>query len=72
MNRNWREYLMEGGELALFMICACVFGVLLERGGIAVFPAHGTVPDQILNQADAMLYRSKQSGRNRISVASAA
>lgn len=36
--------------------------------GIAVFPDHGDNPSQLLANADHMLYRSKESGRNRISV----
>lgn len=36
--------------------------------GIAVFPDHGTSPDQLLNRADEMLYQSKHGGRNRITV----
>jgi diguanylate cyclase (GGDEF)-like protein len=36
--------------------------------GIAVFPLHGESPEQLMNRADEMLYRSKEDGRNRISV----
>lgn len=42
-------------------------GITLSAG-IAVFPAHGENPEQLLKRADAMMYRSKQDGRNRISV----
>jgi aquaporin Z len=31
MRGHWREYLMEGAELGLFMVSACVFTVLLEH-----------------------------------------
>ncbi len=37
--------------------------------GIAVFPEHGISSDLLLARADEMLYKSKQEGRNRISVA---
>lgn len=36
--------------------------------GIAVFPEHGEQSEQLLARADEMLYKSKQDGRNRISV----
>src|SRR5437868_12046525 len=29
VRRHWPEYLMEGGELGIFMISACLFGALL-------------------------------------------
>src|SRR4051794_25832282 len=29
LRRHWPEYLMEGGELGIFMISACIFGALL-------------------------------------------
>lgn len=35
--------------------------------GVAAFPLHGTLPDQLLQRADAMLYQSKREGRNRVS-----
>ncbi|QTN26447.1 diguanylate cyclase [Rhodoferax sp. AJA081-3] len=37
--------------------------------GIAVFPDHGTSPDRLLNLADEMPYQSKNTGRNRTSLA---
>ncbi len=36
--------------------------------GIAVFPDHGDNPGLLISRADAMLYKSKQEGRNRISI----
>lgn len=36
--------------------------------GIAVFPVHGNTPGLLLTGADKMLYKSKEEGRNRISV----
>ena len=39
LNQHWPEYLMEAGELAAFMISACVFTVLLYYPGSAVAQA---------------------------------
>ncbi len=37
--------------------------------GIAVFPAHGTTPEEILERADAAMYLSKRRGGNAVSSA---
>ena len=39
--------------------------------GLAVFPEHGELPDQLLQLADAALYEAKHAGRNRHAVAGA-
>ncbi len=36
--------------------------------GIAMFPEHGSSPDELMARADEMLYKSKREGRNRTSV----
>ena len=36
--------------------------------GIALFPEHGEDYDSLIAAADSALYRSKEEGRNRISV----
>jgi diguanylate cyclase (GGDEF)-like protein/putative nucleotidyltransferase with HDIG domain len=40
--------------------------------GVASFPAHGEARDELLAQADAALYASKRSGKNRTTIAGAA
>ena len=45
--RHWPEYLMEAGELALFMISACLFVALLEYPGS---PVHRAIPSQMLRR----------------------
>jgi diguanylate cyclase (GGDEF)-like protein len=43
-------------------------GVTLSIG-VAVFPTHGTIAAALIEAADKALYRSKQDGRDRVSVA---
>ncbi len=38
-------------------------------GGLATFPTHGETAEELLEAADAALYRSKEEGRNRMTVA---
>jgi diguanylate cyclase (GGDEF)-like protein/putative nucleotidyltransferase with HDIG domain len=40
--------------------------------GVASFPVHGEARDELLAQADAALYASKRSGKNRTTIAGAA
>ncbi|MFL5617885.1 MAG: MIP/aquaporin family protein [Gemmatimonadaceae bacterium] len=45
---HWREYLIEGGALATFMISACTVGVLLEHPASR---AHAFLPDALPRRA---------------------
>ena len=60
---SWRKQLAE---------TPVVYGDFTIRvtlsAGIAVFPDHGSSPDELLARADEMLYKSKREGRNRTSV----
>jgi aquaporin Z len=42
LRAHWPEYLIEAGGLALFMISACAFGVLLFHPGSAAYRAFGS------------------------------
>ena len=37
--------------------------------GVAVFPDHGTTSEELIDAAEAALYRAKKAGRNRVEVA---
>lgn len=47
LRQHWPEYLMEAAELAIFMISACSFGVLLEYAGS---PVRQTIGDPFLRR----------------------
>jgi hypothetical protein len=47
LRRHWPEYVMEGTELGLYMISACVVVVLLEY---PTSPVHLTFPDPLLRR----------------------
>ena len=60
--------------LTLFHDCAIAFSGKSMTGltfsaGIAEFPLHGTTSNQLLQNADAALYRAKDEGRNRVLLA---
>ena len=44
-------------------------GAISASFGVADFPAHGDDWGAVLEQADQALYRSKQAGRDRVTVA---
>lgn len=48
LSQHWPEYLMEGAELGMFMVSACVFTVLFEYPGSPVYQA---IPDPFLRRA---------------------
>jgi len=46
--RNWREYLIEGAGLGLFMVSASAFATLLEH---PASPVHAALPDALVRRA---------------------
>lgn len=46
-----------------------MLGKLTLSLGVAVFPTHGELPDDVVRAADAALYRAKKEGRDRVAVA---
>jgi aquaporin Z len=46
--QHWPEYLMEGAELGLFMISACLFGTLLEY---PASPVRQAIADPVLRRS---------------------
>ena len=45
-------------------------GMLTISVGVAVFPAHGTSPQELMAAADAALYEAKRNGRDQVALAS--
>jgi diguanylate cyclase (GGDEF)-like protein len=43
--------------------------VTLSSGGVSIIPEEGMTPKQVIEAADAMLYISKEAGRNRLTMA---
>jgi len=48
LTRHWPEYLMEGAELGIFMISACVFTALMEH---PASPVLRLIPDPFVRNA---------------------
>ena len=47
-------------------------GIITASVGVATFSQHGTSPKQLLEAADAALYRAKREGRDRVVIAESA
>src|SRR5690242_17086241 len=47
LRRHWPEYLMEAAALGVFMVSACVFGVLL---GHPASPLHRVLPNPLVRR----------------------
>jgi len=44
-------------------------GIVTASIGVAEAPLHGTCPKDLIDAADAALYRAKREGRDRVAVA---
>jgi diguanylate cyclase (GGDEF)-like protein/PAS domain S-box-containing protein len=64
---------LRGGvsRLAVYHLNAPLGPVTISIG-VATFPQHGRLPEELLRRADAALYRAKHQGRNRVEVAEGA
>lgn len=60
---SWRKHM----EATPIQWAGKVIQITLSAG-IAAYPDHGTDPEKLIGLADQMLYRSKNAGRNRVSV----
>ncbi len=56
LNRFWDPFIIDGREL-----------MLTTSIGISVYPCDGTTPSELLRNADAAMYHSKDHGRNTYS-----
>lgn len=63
------EYLREGIQSIPVEVGGQVLGPITFSLGVAVFPEHGPTGQAVLQVADAALYHSKQTGRNRVTLA---
>ncbi len=50
----------------LFELEQGISALLSASIGVAVFPGHGSTPDELLRNADQAMYGAKQAGRNRM------
>jgi len=63
------ERLLELFHSCAIALCGKSMTGLTFSAGIAEFPLHGTTSDELLQNADAALYRAKNQGRNRVLLA---
>jgi len=63
------DRIRHGLQYVTMQFAGRALGHITLSAGVATFPQHGTSDEAIIAAADAALYRSKMSGRNRITVA---
>lgn len=67
--RQRAELLREATQTMRVSLGAKSLGAVNISLGLAVFPQHGRKGEELIQAADAALYRAKQSGRNRVMIA---
>ncbi|MGH8751171.1 MAG: diguanylate cyclase, partial [Burkholderiales bacterium] len=67
--RQRAELLREAAQTLQVSLGGKTLGAVSISLGLAVFPQHGASGEELLQAADAALYRAKQAGRNRVMIA---
>ena len=67
--RQRGELLREAARGMHVALSGQTLGVVSISLGLALFPLHGRTPEELIQAADAALYRAKQAGRNRLMIA---
>jgi diguanylate cyclase (GGDEF)-like protein len=63
------ELLREAALGMRVMLSGQTLGPVSISLGLALFPQHGNTVEELIQAADAALYRAKQTGRNRLMIA---
>jgi diguanylate cyclase (GGDEF)-like protein len=67
--RQRGELLREAAQGMHVTLSGQTLGVVSITLGLALFPLHGRTSEELIQAADAALYRAKQAGRNRLMIA---
>jgi len=67
--RQRGELLREAARGMHVALSGQTLGVVSISLGLALFPLHGRTPEELIQAADAALYRAKQAGRNCLMIA---
>ena len=67
--RQRGELLREAARGMQIMLSGQTVGPVSISLGLALFPQHGSTAEELIQAADAALYRAKQAGRNRLMIA---
>lgn len=67
--RERAEHVRLGAQSLVVRVAGTQLDTITLSLGVAVWPQHGETEDEVLQAADAALYRAKQAGRNRVEIA---
>ncbi|MGH8744263.1 MAG: diguanylate cyclase [Burkholderiales bacterium] len=70
--RQRAELLREAAQKMQISHSGNTLGIVSISLGLAVFPQYGRTSEELIQAADAALYRAKQAGRNRVMIAEVA